>query len=87
MKSLATSVLAGLMLLGTISAIATTKHSNQLTGYTDGGPVPLCDPSTTPDCPPAVPSVKASAATDGGPVPLCDPTTTPNCPPAVPSAR
>ena len=75
MKSLFTTALAGLMLLGTISALATPNHSTQLTGYATDGPVPLCDPLSTPNCP--SPMVKAK--TDG-PVPLCDPLSTPNCP-------
>lgn len=77
MKSLFTTALAGLMVLGTISAIAVPKHSTQLPGYATDGPVPLCDPMTTPNCP--SPMAKPKTATDG-PVPLCDPMTTPNCP-------
>lgn len=74
MKSLFTTALAGLMLLGTISAIASPKRS-QMPGYATDGPVPLCDPLSTPNCP--SPMVKSK--TDG-PVPLCDPLSTPNCP-------
>lgn len=75
MKSMLTTALAGLMLLGTISALATPNQSK--VAYATDGPVPLCDPMTTPNCP--SPMAKAKTSTDG-PVPLCDPMTTPNCP-------
>lgn len=81
MKSLATSALAGLMLLGTISAIALPKAP---VTFSDGGPVPLCQP-TQPNCPPpmATSTTSVTALTsDGGPVPLCQPTQ-PNCPPPM----
>jgi hypothetical protein len=85
MKSIATTALAGLMLLGTISAIATTKHSKQMLGFSDGGPVPLCTPDV-PNCPPPMPTGVKALASDGGPVPLCTPDV-PNCPPPMPSMR
>jgi len=83
MKSVATTLLAGLMLLGTVSAIATSKTNTTL-GFSDGGPAPLCLPST-PNCPPPIPTAKAHFS-DGGPAPLCLPST-PNCPPPIPTAR
>jgi hypothetical protein len=82
MKSVATTLLAGLMLLGTVSAIATSK--TQTVGFSDGGPAPVCLPST-PNCPPPIPSAK-SHFSDGGPAPVCLPST-PNCPPPIPGAR
>jgi hypothetical protein len=55
MKSIATTLLAGLMILGTISAIAAPKHAPSNTpAFSDGGPAPLCYP-TEPNCPPPVP--------------------------------
>lgn len=82
MKSLATTALAGLMLLGTISAIAS---SNSFVPG-DGGPVPLCQPND-PNCQmiPSVKSPKAALPGDGGPVPLCQPND-PNCSP-IPQVR
>ena len=77
MKSIATTALAGLMLLGTISAIASSK--SVVPG--DGGPVPLCQP-TDPNCPSPTGLTKTTKSLtpgDGGPVPLCQPTD-PNCP-------
>jgi hypothetical protein len=58
MKSVATTLLAGLLILGTVSAIATPKHpKTNAPGFSDGGPAPLCyptDPSCKPPIPPAV---------------------------------
>ena len=86
MKSFATTLLAGLMLLGTVSAIAGSKNNSTL-GFSDGGPAPLCRPSD-PGCPPPIPGVKAKLAlgSDGGPAPLCRPSD-PGCPPPIPGAR
>jgi hypothetical protein len=56
MKSIATTLLAGLMILGAISAVATPKHP-QTPGFSDGGPAPLCWPSS-PNCPPPIPTAK-----------------------------
>jgi hypothetical protein len=87
MKSIATTALAGLMLLGTISAIASSNSSNAGMGFSDGGPAPLCRP-TDPGCPPVIPNAKAKAVSfsDGGPAPLCRPTD-PGCPPVIPNLR
>ena len=87
MKSVAATLLAGLMLLGAVSAIATSKNSTQTLGFSDGGPAPLCRP-TDPGCPPPIPPATAKAAlpSDGGPAPLCRPTD-PGCPPPIPTAR
>ena len=86
MKSIATTLLAGLMILGTVSAIASSKN-NQTLGFSDGGPAPVCRPSD-PNCPPPIPTVKAQVAlpSDGGPAPVCRPSD-PNCPPPIPTAR
>jgi len=88
MKSIATTLLAGLMILGTVSAITSPKHpqTNAL-GFADGGPAPLCLP-TDPKCPELIPTAKAKAALryDGGPAPLCRPTD-PKCPELIPTAR
>jgi hypothetical protein len=55
MKSVATTLLAGLMILGTVSAIAAPKsHKTNVPSFSDGGPAPLCYP-TEPNCPPPVP--------------------------------
>jgi hypothetical protein len=58
MKSIATTVLAGLMILGTVAAVASPKHpKTNAPGFSDGGPVPLCwpgDPTCKPPIPPAV---------------------------------
>ena len=85
MKSIATTALAALMLLGTVSAIAGSKNSKTI-GFSDGGPVPLCDPMTTSNCPSPVPTSVKTSFSDGGPVPLCDPMTTSNCPSPVPTS-
>ena len=58
MKSIATTVLAGLMILGTVAAVASPKHpKTNAPGFSDGGPAPICYP-TDPGCrrpiPPAV---------------------------------
>ena len=57
MKSVATTLLAGLMILGTISAIAAPKNpKSSLPSFSDGGPAPLCypgDPGCKPPIPPA----------------------------------
>lgn len=86
MKSIATTAIAALMLLGTVSAIATSNNNSKL-GFSDGGPVPLCQP-TDPSCPSPMPTVKAQKAkmSDGGPVPLCQPTD-PSCPSPMPTVR
>ncbi len=51
-------LLAGLMLAGTISAIAVPKTpKTAVPGFSDGGPAPLCyptDPTCKPPIPPAV---------------------------------
>jgi hypothetical protein len=57
MKSIATTVLAGLMILGTVAAIASSKNPNQAIGFSDGGPAPLCRP-TDPGCPPPIPPAR-----------------------------
>jgi hypothetical protein len=57
MKSVATTLLAGLMILGTVSAIASSRSSNQTLGFSDGGPAPLCRP-TDPGCPPPIPTAR-----------------------------
>ena len=59
MKSFATTLLAGLMILGTVSAIAAPKHPKSSTpSFSDGGPAPMCYP-TDPNCvPPIPPAVK-----------------------------
>ena len=87
MKSLATSALAGLMLLGVVSGIAASKNSNQAVAFSDGGPAPVCLPSN-PNCPPPIPPARAKLAfkSDGGPAPVCLPSN-PNCPPPIPPAR
>ena len=85
MKYLATTLLAGLMLLGAVSAIATSKNSNQMVGFSDGGPAPVCRPSD-PGCPPPIPTAKAALPSDGGPAPVCRPSD-PGCPPPIPTAR
>lgn len=86
MKSVATTLLGGLMLLGMVSGVAMSKNSNAA-NFSDGGPVPLC-PSSTPNCPSPIPpaaKVKFALPSDGGPVPLC-PSSTPNCPSPIPPA-
>ena len=87
MKSVATTLLAGLMLLGTVAAVATSKNSTQTLGFSDGGPAPVCRPSD-PNCPPPIPTVRAKVAlpSDGGPAPVCRPSD-PNCPPPIPTVR
>ena len=57
MKSIVTTALAGLMLLGTIAGLAAVKNSNQKQPamYADGGPAPLCFPQ---HCPPPEPITK-----------------------------
>jgi hypothetical protein len=59
MKSIATTVLAGLMILGTVAAVASPKHpKTNAPGFSDGGPAPICYP-TDPGCrPPIPPAVK-----------------------------
>lgn len=58
MKSIATTMLAGLMILGTVSAIASPKQPKaNTTGFSDGGPAPMCWPGD-PNCPPPIPSAK-----------------------------
>lgn len=52
MKLIAKTLIAALMLAGTISAIAT--KTPKAPGFSDGGPAPLCWPGT-PNCPPPVP--------------------------------
>ncbi len=57
MKSLLTTALAGLMLLGIASAVATpSKHVTNTTPAVlgDGDPVPTCYPSE-PGCKPPIP--------------------------------
>ncbi len=55
MKSVATTLLAALMIAGTAAAIASPKHpKTNAAGFSDGGPAPLCWPGT-PNCPPPVP--------------------------------
>ncbi len=56
MKSVATVLFAGLMLLGTVTAIAVTNHPKSTTVAltSDGGPMPGCYP-TEPDCKPPIP--------------------------------
>lgn len=62
MKSVATTLLAGLMVLGTIAAVATPKPisttNHQVAAIPgDGSPMPTCyptDPNCTPPIPPAV---------------------------------
>lgn len=57
MKSIAKTLLAGLMVLGAVSAIATPKHPKTTApGFSDGGPAPIClpsEPNCKPDIPPA----------------------------------
>ena len=87
MKSVATTAFAGLMILGIVSGVAASKNSNQVVAFSDGGPAPVCLPSS-PNCPPPIPpSVKAKkmAFSDGGPAPVCLPSS-PNCPPPIPPA-
>ncbi|MGH9642354.1 MAG: hypothetical protein ACRD3Q_07995 [Terriglobales bacterium] len=82
MKSIATTALAALMLLGTVSAIASSNKA--LPG--DGGPVPLCNPGDPcSPIPPSVKSAKVALPGDGGPVPLCNPGDP--CSPIPPSVR
>jgi hypothetical protein len=55
MKLIAKAVLATLMVAGTISAIA-SPSAPKTTGFSDGGPAPLCypgDPGCKPPIPPA----------------------------------
>lgn len=56
MKSLLTTAVAGLMLLGIFSAVTPNNHAKKnapvLMG--DGGPIPLCYP-TEPNCQPPIP--------------------------------
>ena len=55
MKSVATTLLAGLMIAGTVSAIAAPKHpKTSAPGFSDGGPAPMCWPSD-PGCVPPIP--------------------------------
>jgi hypothetical protein len=54
-KKLATTLLAGLMLVGTVSALTSSKAPK--IGFSDGGPAPLCWPSS-PNCPPPIPTAK-----------------------------
>jgi hypothetical protein len=55
MKFVAKSLLATMMIAGTISAIASPKTpKTSAPGFSDGGPAPLCYP-TEPNCPPPVP--------------------------------
>jgi len=84
MKSIATTALAGLMVLGAVSGIAASKNSNQVVAFSDGGPAPLCRPSD-PGCPPPIPwaTAKVALKSDGGPAPLCRPSD-PGCPPPIP---
>lgn len=88
MKSVATTLLGGLMILGMVSGVAMSKNTSA-TSFSDGGPVPLCRLSD-PNCPsPLPPAAKAKVAlpSDGGPVPLCR-LSDPNCPsPLPPAAR
>ena len=55
MKFAAKSLLATMMIAGTLSAIASPKTpKTSAPGFSDGGPAPLCYP-TEPNCPPPVP--------------------------------
>jgi len=54
MKSFATTLLAGLMIVGAASGIAMSKNTNNVVGFSDGGPAPLCRP-TDPNCPDPIP--------------------------------
>ncbi len=55
MKLITKTLIAGLILAGTISAMATPKATK--TGFSDGGPAPMCWPGD-PNCPPPIPSAK-----------------------------
>jgi hypothetical protein len=58
MKSVATGVVAGLMLLGTLAAVSAPKQSsNKVVAFSDGGPVPICLPSD-PGCRPPIPPAR-----------------------------
>jgi len=53
MKKLTTAVLAALMLTGILTAATSTpsvKPGTMSVTASDGGPVPLCDPYSNPNC-------------------------------------
>ncbi len=59
MNSVVRGVIAGLMLLGLISAAAmpkAPKANTTLMVAGGGGPAPLCDPTANPNCPPVIPT-------------------------------
>jgi len=55
-KTIATAVLTALMLTGLFAAAAFPKHPapNTVIIANDGGPAPLCNPFTNPNCPPPI---------------------------------
>lgn len=89
MKSVASTVIAGLMLLGTVAAAYSPKHNtNLMLAFSDGGPAPVClpsDPGCKPPIPPAA-QTSVAALSDGGPAPVCLPSD-PGCKPPIPPAN
>ncbi|MBZ5629058.1 MAG: hypothetical protein LAO06_09350 [Acidobacteriia bacterium] len=57
MKSIVRGAIAGLMLLGLLSAAAMPKNAKHDTNLllAGGGPPPACDPNADPHCPPLIP--------------------------------
>ena len=57
MKSIVRVAIAGLMLLGLLSAVAIPKNAKHDTSVllAGGGPPPVCDPNADPHCKPPIP--------------------------------